>query len=345
MKFYKKLMAGFMIAAMVAAMAGCGSSTEPAADDAAEPAATEASTEAAASDEVLNANADNKLIYCITPSTSNPYFGVVQTACQEEGEKLGYTVKCVSHDDDATKQSELFDTAISEGASAIVCDNAGADASIEAVQKARDAGIPTFLVDREINQEGIAVAQIVANNSQGATAAAQALVEATGGEGQYAELLGLESDTNCQVRSDAFHAVIDQTNMEMVAQQSANWDQTEGQQKAETILQQYPDIVAIVCGNDTMACGAAAAVESANLDHEVYIIGVDGSNDMRDNIKEGKCLATGLQQIDLITRNAVNQANDYLTTGSTGMEEKQLVDCVLINADNADKLDNFVYTE
>lgn len=345
MKFYKKLMAGFMTAAMVAAMAGCGSSTEPATDDAAEPAATEASTEAAASDEVLNANADNKLIYCITPSTSNPYFGVVQTACQEEGEKLGYTVKCVSHDDDATKQSELFDTAISEGASAIVCDNAGADASIEAVQKARDAGIPTFLVDREINQEGIAVAQIVANNSQGATAAAQALVEATGGEGQYAELLGLESDTNCQVRSDAFHAVIDQTNMEMVAQQSANWDQTEGQQKAETILQQYPDIVAIVCGNDTMACGAAAAVESANLDHEVYIIGVDGSNDMRDNIKEGKCLATGLQQIDLITRNAVNQANDYLTTGSTGMEEKQLVDCVLINADNADKLDNFVYTE
>ena len=345
MKFYKKLMAGFMSAAMGAAMAGCGSSTEPAADDAAEPAATEASTEAAASDEVLNANADNKLIYCITPSTSNPYFGVVQTACQEEGEKLGYTVKCVSHDDDATKQSELFDTAISEGASAIVCDNAGADASIEAVQKARDAGIPTFLVDREINQEGIAVAQIVANNSQGATAAAQALVEATGGEGQYAELLGLESDTNCQVRSDAFHAVIDQTNMEMVAQQSANWDQTEGQQKAETILQQYPDIVAIVCGNDTMACGAAAAVESANLDHEVYIIGVDGSNDMRDNIKEGKCLATGLQQIDLITRNAVNQANDYLTTGSTGMEEKQLVDCVLINADNADKLDNFVYTE
>lgn len=345
MKFYKKMMAGFMAAAMVVAMAGCGSSTEPAADDAADEPATEAATEAAAPEEVLNANADNKLIYCITPSTSNPYFGVVQTATQEEGEKLGYTVKCVSHDDDATKQSELFDTAISEGASAIVCDNAGADASIEAIQKARDAGIPTFLVDREINQEGVAVAQIVANNSQGATAAAQALVEATGGEGQYAELLGLESDTNCQVRSDAFHAVIDQTNMEMVAQQSANWDQTEGQQKAETILQQYPDIVAIVCGNDTMACGAAAAVESANLDHPVYIIGVDGSNDMRDNIKADKCLATGLQQIDLITRNAVNQADTYLKTGSTGMDEKQLVDCVLITKENADKLDNFVYSE
>ena len=236
-------------------------------------------------------------------------------------------------------------TAISEGASAIVCDNAGADASIEAVQKAYDAGIPTFMVDREINKEGLCVSQIVANNDQGAQAAAEALVEATGGKGDYAELLGLESDTNCQVRSNAFHRVLDQTDMKMVAQQSANWDQTEGQSKAETILQQYPDITAIVCGNDTMACGAAAAVAAANLDHDVYIIGVDGSNDMRDNIKDGKALATALQQIDKITRNAVTQANDYLTNGTTGLEEKQLVDCVVITKDNADKLDNFVFAE
>ena len=62
---------------------------------------------------------------------------------------------------------------------------------------------------------------------------------------------------------------------------------------------------------------------------------------MRDNIKDGKALATALQQIDKITRNAVTQANDYLTNGTTGLEEKQLVDCVVITKDNADKLDNF----
>ena len=296
MRMFKKVLAGFVAAAMVATMAGCGSSNSSTKDSGSDKAAAEATTEAAAPAKVLNTNAANKLIYCITPSTSNPYFGTVQTACKEEGEKLGYKVKCVSHDDDATKQSELFDTAISEGASAIVCDNAGADASIEAVQKAYDAGIPTFMVDREINKEGLCVSQIVANNDQ-------------------------------------------------VAQQSANWDQTEGQSKAETILQQYPDITAIVCGNDTMACGAAAAVAAANLDHDVYIIGVDGSNDMRDNIKDGKALATALQQIDKITRNAVTQANDYLTNGTTGLEEKQLVDCVVITKDNADKLDNFVFAE
>lgn len=129
MRMFKKVLAGFVAAAMVATMAGCGSSNSSTKDSGSDKAAAEATTEAAAPAKVLNTNAANKLIYCITPSTSNPYFGTVQTACKEEGEKLGYKVKCVSHDDDATKQSELFDTAISEG-----CirnsfdDNAGADA-------------------------------------------------------------------------------------------------------------------------------------------------------------------------------------------------------------------------
>ena len=52
-----------------------------------------------------------------------------------------------------------------------------------------------------------------------------------------------------------------------------------------------------------------------------------------------------IDEIDKITRNAVTQANDYLTNGTTGLEEKQLVDCVVITKDNADKLDNFVFAE
>ncbi len=81
----------------------------------------------------------------------------------------------------------------------------------------------------------------------------------------------------------------------MVAQQSANWDQTEAYEKTEAILQSNPEITGIICGNDTMACGAAAAVAAANLDHDVYIMGVDGSDDMRDNIKDGKAPATALR--------------------------------------------------
>ena len=93
MRMFKKVLAGFVAAAMVATMAGCGSSNSSTKDSGSDKAAAEATTEAAAPAKVLNTNAANKLIYCITPSTSNPYFGTVQTACKEEGEKLGYKVK------------------------------------------------------------------------------------------------------------------------------------------------------------------------------------------------------------------------------------------------------------
>ena len=75
MRMFKKVLAGFVAAAMVATMAGCGSSNSSTKDSGSDKAAAEATTEAAAPAKVLNTNAANKLIYCITPSTSNPYFG------------------------------------------------------------------------------------------------------------------------------------------------------------------------------------------------------------------------------------------------------------------------------
>lgn len=305
-----------------------------------EPEAEEPATE----EEALTGGGNN-LIYIITPSHSNPFFLTEAEAAEAKALELGYEVKVVSHDDDATKQSELFETAIAEGAAAIVCDNAGADATVAAVKKAREANIPTFLIDREINEEGVAISQIVANNYQGAKGVAEVFVEAMGEEGKYAELLGKESDTNAGVRSSAFHEVIDQyEDLEMVAQQTANWEQAEAFSKMETILQSNPDIKGVICGNDTMAMGAAAAIEAAGL-KDVAIIGVDGSDDVRDEIIKGNITATALQQAALIAQMAVQQADDYLKNGTTGLEEKQLVDCIIITAENADKLSAFTFTE
>ena len=206
----------------------------------------------------------SNIIYVITPSVSNPAFKTEADVATKTAEELGYEVKAASHDDDPTKQTELFDSAIADKAAAIICDNAGADATIEAVKKAKDAGIPTFLIDREINEDGVAISQIVANNYQGAKAIAEVWVEAMGEEGKYAELLGKESDTNAGVRSSAFHEVIDQyPDLEMVAQQTANWEKTEAFDKTEAILQANPDLDGIICGNDTMLEGAVAACEAA----------------------------------------------------------------------------------
>jgi erythritol transport system substrate-binding protein len=284
------------------------------------------------------------IIYIITPSTSNPFFATEQIVGAPKVEELGYTAKCFSHDDDAAKQLELFEAAINDKAVAIICDNAGADASIEAVRKANEAGIPVVLIDREINETGLALAQIVADNAQGAAAIAEKWVEAMNYEGKYAELLGLESDTNCQVRSENYHSVIDQYDgLEMVAQQSANWSQTEGYSKTEAILQAHPEITGIICGNDTMACGAAqACIDAGRTD--IKIIGLDGSDDAGTYIKNGQMVGTALQQIAKITEMAIEQAVNYIENGVKPESEKQLVECVAITIDNVEYLNAFVYT-
>ena len=285
------------------------------------------------------------IIYIITPSTSNPFFKTEQVVGEAKAIELGYEPKSFSHDDDAAKQLEYFEAAVNDKAVAIICDNAGADASIEAVRMATEAGIPVFLIDREINESGLAVAQIVADNAQGAAAIAEKWVEAMDYEGKYAELLGLESDTNCHVRSENYHAVIDEYDtLEMVAQQSANWDQTQGYEKTEAILQEHPEITGIICGNDTMACGATQACIDAGRE-DIKIIGLDGSDEAAAYIKDGKMVGTALQQIARITEMAVEQADAFLKDGTKPETEKQLVPCMAITIENVDKLSAFVYTE
>lgn len=288
---------------------------------------------------------DKGLIVIITPSHDNPFFKTEAVAAEEKAKKLGYDTLTLVHNDSVSKQNELFDTAIARGAVAIICDNAGAEATIAPIKKAKGAGIPTFLIDREINATGVAVSQIVSNNYQGAKLVGQKFVELMGEEGQYVELVGKSSDTNAQVRSQGFHEEIDQyPDMEMIARQSANWSQTEAFTKMESIIQANDDIKGVICGNDTMAMGAMAALKAAGMG-DVIVVGFDGSNDVAESIMNDDIKATALQPCYTGAQLAVEQADRYLRTGSTGVQEKQLLDCTLINEENAHKLNNFKLEE
>ena len=281
------------------------------------------------------------LIAIITPSHDNPFFKAEAVGAEAKAKELGYETLILQHDDDPTKQSQLVDTAIGRGAKAIILDNAGSEASIAAVQKAKDAKVPSFLIDREINASGVAVSQIVSNNYQGAQLGAEEFVKLMGEAGNYVELLGRESDLNAGTRSKGYHDVIDEyPDMKMVAQQSANWSQTEAFSKMQSILQANPDIKGVISGNDTMAMGAWAALEAAGR-KDVIVVGFDGSNDVRDSIKAGGIKATVLQPAYAQAQMAVVQADEFIKTGKGPAEEKQLMDCVLINPDNADKLETF----
>jgi erythritol transport system substrate-binding protein len=276
-----------------------------------------------------------KTIAIITPSHDNPFFKAEAEAAAARARELGYEPSMSSHDDDAHKQDQLIDVAIANKAAAIILDNAGADASVAAVSKAKSAGVPAFLIDREINATGVAVSQIVSNNYQGASLGAQEFVRLMGEKGNYIELVGRESDTNAAIRARGYHDVLDKFDeLKQSGRQSANWSQTEAYQKIETMLQANRNVRGVIAGNDTMALGAAAALKNAGLD-KVIVVGFDGSPDAIASIQAGGMKATVLQPASRIARMAVEQAHKYLTTGATGLPEKQAIDCELVTSANA----------
>jgi erythritol transport system substrate-binding protein len=306
-----RIVAMFAVAAALALLSACGSGTQTA--------------------------SGKKLIAVITPSHDNPFFKAEADTAAARARELGYETSVNSHDDDAHKQDQLIDVAIANQAAAIVMDNAGADASVAAVRKAKAAGIPTFLIDREINANGIAVSQIVSNNYQGATLGAQEFLRLMGEKGNYIELVGRESDTNAAVRTRGYHDVLDKYNsLRLVGRQSANWSQAEAFQKVETMIQGNRNIQGVIAGNDTMALGAAAALKNAGME-KVIVVGFDGSPDAIASIMTGGIKATVLQPAAAIARQAVDQAHKYLTTGSTSLPEKQSIDCELVTPANADQ--------
>lgn len=278
------------------------------------------------------------LISIIVNDPANPYWFTEGEVAKATAEELGYDANVAAHKGDTNTESTLIDTAITNQSKAIILDPANADGSVGAVKKAVDAGIPVFLVNAEINQEGLAKAQLVSNNAQGAALGAQAWVEAVGDSGKYVELFGNPADNNAQTRSNGFETVLTQyPDLEKAGQEVGNWDRTQGYQKTQSLLQANPDIIGVISGNDEMALGAIAALKEAGKLEQVKVGGFDGSPDAVDAVKAGEMQYTVLQPVAVFSEEAVRQADNFIKNGETGAaSEKQLFDCILITADNAD---------
>ncbi|WPE23309.1 D-ribose ABC transporter substrate-binding protein [Shinella zoogloeoides] len=279
------------------------------------------------------------LITVIVNDPSNPYWFTEGEVAKKTAEGLGYTANVGAHKGDTNTESNLIDTAITNKSVAIILDPANADGSVGAVKKAVAAGIPVILVNAEINQEGLAKAQLVSNNAQGAALGAQQWVEAVGDKGKYVELFGAPSDNNAATRSNGYETVLTQyPDLEKVAKEVADWDRTKGHDKMQSMLQANPDIIGVISGNDEMALGAIAALKEAGKLDQVKVGGFDGSPDAVAAIKAGELQYTVLQPVAVFSEAAVKQADSVIKNGSTGVDtEKQLFDCLLITKDNVDK--------
>ncbi len=339
MKYMKKSAALLMALALVATACGGDNGEEPVDSDEPTDEATEDedAAEAPAGDHVPGT------IAIITVDPSNPYWSTQVDVAEETAAALGYDFVTNAHVNDPDAQNQFIDAAISAGVQAIILDPAGAEESVGAVQKALDAGIPSFLVNAELAEQDIAKSQIVSNNAQGGTLGAEAFAEAMNYEGTYVELFGNPTDNNAPVRSDAYAGVLSQyPDMELLQQETANWDRVQGKEQMDRLIQAHPNMDGVISGNDEMALGAIEALREAGMLDDVIVLGFDGNDDAAAAVAAGEMVATVLQPIVRATELAVEQMDNYLRTGETGADtEKQAIDCTLITSDNVANLSAF----
>lgn len=277
---------------------------------------------------------DTPQIAVIVSTLNNPWFVFLAETAAAKARELGYQARIFDSQNNTALETNHFENAIASGYQAILFNPTDADGSITSVMKAKEAGVPVFCMDREVNSLDAATSQILSDSYSGAVAIGKYFVQTLDKKGNYVELLGLVGDNNTWMRSNGFHSVVDlYPDLQMVAQQSAGFDRNTAMEVMESILQAQPDVDAVFCGNDAMAMGAYQALVAAGKATETKVFGFDGAQDVVEAIEGGEVAATGMQFPQVMAETAAEYADAYLN-GERDFPQKVPVAVELVTAEN-----------
>jgi len=239
---------------------------------------------------------------------TNPFFQEIADNLREEAAKLGYDVVVVSGEFDVARQQDQVKDFIVRKVAAIVlcpCDSKGIG---PAIQEANDAGIAVFTCDIACLAPGArVVSHIATDNYDGGKQAARALLGKLSAGGKIA-ILDYRAAESCLLRVQGFKEVIDEHNrgggprVDIVKELPCGGVKDQGYKAAEDLMQSDPDLAGIFAINDPSALGARAALEKADKDDQVVLVGFDGQPEGKQAIEEGKIYADPVQYPDRIGR-------------------------------------------
>ena len=232
----------------------------------------------------------------------NPFFKVIGDNITAEAKKNGYGTIVVSADRDVLTQGNQVKDFIVKECSAIVLSPCQADSIGPVIKEANAAGIPVFTVDIPCHLPDVKIAtQIATDNYGGGKEAGKAMVEVLGEQGGKVGILDFKQAESCRLRVKGFKEVVDAHNkdaankIEVVAELEGGGLKDEGFKATEDLIQSHPDLRAIFAINDPSALGARAALEKAEKEDQVVIIGFDGQPEGKQAIKDGKIYADPIQ--------------------------------------------------
>jgi galactofuranose transport system substrate-binding protein len=228
--------------------------------------------------------------------SNNPWRLAQTASMKDEAQKKGFELVYTDAAGSAAKQVSDVESMIAQKVDAIFLAPREEVPLAEAVLKAKAAGIPVFLLDRNVDQSRAQAGRdyvtfIGSDFVEEGKRAADWLIKTTGGKAKIIELEGTTGSSPANDRKKGFDdAIKAQSGMQILASQTGDFARDKGRQVMETLLQAHPDVTAVYAHNDEMAIGAIAALEAAGKKPgtDVIVVSIDGEKDALQAIVDGK---------------------------------------------------------
>jgi ribose transport system substrate-binding protein len=294
-----KLALLLMLAAIVAA---CGGAAEPSVSmvaDTPTPAAV-AATPTAVPEE-------KPTIGLVMKTLTNPFFVEMERGARRAESELGVEliVRTGAQETSVEQQIAIVRDMIAQDVDAIVIAPADSTELIPVLKQAQDAGIVIVNIDNQLNpdvsdEQGLTgVPFISVNNEKGAYSSAKFIADQVTTPTQAVILEGIRTAQNAEDRKNgALRAFAENSNIVIVAMETANWKIDEGYDVSKKLLEQYPDVKLIFAANDMMAFGAIRYLQEAQRS-DVLVAAYDALEEAKMALAEGTLAATVDQQAAL----------------------------------------------
>jgi ribose transport system substrate-binding protein len=206
----------------------------------------------------------------------------------------------IKNESDTAAQIDIVNQMIVKKVDALVIAPADSKALASVLKKAQDAGIKVVNIDNQLDADvlkgkGMEVPFVGPNNRKGAKLVGDYLAKQLTAGDQVGIIEGVPTTTNAQQRTAGFKDAMYAAQMKIVSTQSGNWEIDKGNAVASAMLNEYPNLKALLAGNDSMALGAVSAVRAAGKAGKVQVVGYDNINAIKPMLKDGRVLATADQ--------------------------------------------------
>ncbi|CAN7373415.1 MULTISPECIES: sugar ABC transporter substrate-binding protein [Pseudomonas] len=206
----------------------------------------------------------------------------------------------IKDETDTAGQTRIVEQMILAKVNALVIAPADSKAMVPVIKKAIDAGITVINIDNQLDpavvkSKNITVPFVGPDNRKGARLVGEYLAKQLKAGDEVGIIEGVSTTTNAQQRTAGFKDAMEAAQIKVVSLQSGDWEIDKGNKVAASILSEYPQVKALLAGNDSMAVGAVSAVRAAGKAGKVQVVGYDNINAIKPMLKDGRVLATADQ--------------------------------------------------